>query len=175
MSDTRTELRLGHLVPEFPSQTHIFFWREAAALRDLGVSVVWLSTRRPPRAIVAHVWSSEAMAATVYLSPPTPGALLRTLAELLRAPVTGAGGVAELVEDGVDGYLVAPRAPAALAQAVEDLTRDPQSARRLAAAGHHKVAAGFDSSRGAAVLARLSAESATTKLCSTCAARPPAT
>jgi hypothetical protein len=39
---------LGILVPEFPAQTHAFFWREVRALRELGVTVHMLSTRRPP-------------------------------------------------------------------------------------------------------------------------------
>ena len=41
-------MRLGYLIPEFPGQTHIFFWREVLTLRAMGVEVVMISTRQPP-------------------------------------------------------------------------------------------------------------------------------
>lgn len=65
-------LKLGYLVPQFPGQTHIFFWREVAALEKMGVEVTLFSTRRPPRGLIAHAWSGEAMARTVYLGMPDP-------------------------------------------------------------------------------------------------------
>src|SRR3954469_6435002 len=40
-------VRVGYLIPEFPGQTHVFFWREIVALRARGVTVRLLSTRRP--------------------------------------------------------------------------------------------------------------------------------
>ena len=39
--------RIGVLIPEFPGQTHIFFWREIEALRDFGADVKIISTRKP--------------------------------------------------------------------------------------------------------------------------------
>ena len=36
---------LGYLIPQFPGQTHIFFWRELKALETLGFRVVLMSTR----------------------------------------------------------------------------------------------------------------------------------
>ncbi len=59
--------RIGYFVPEFPAQTHIFFWREISALRDLGVDVVLISTRKPPANTVAHAWAAAAMRDTHYL------------------------------------------------------------------------------------------------------------
>lgn len=67
---------LGYLVPEFPGQTHAFFWREVAALRKLGIEAVLLSTRRPDRSIICHDWSGEAIARTTYLFPPGGAGLL---------------------------------------------------------------------------------------------------
>jgi glycosyltransferase involved in cell wall biosynthesis len=63
-------LKIGILIPEFPSQTHAFFWREVLALRSLGVDVVLVSTRRPPPEACRHEFASEAAARTVYLFPP---------------------------------------------------------------------------------------------------------
>jgi colanic acid/amylovoran biosynthesis glycosyltransferase len=74
-SNTATEsppkLRLGYLVPEFPGQTHSFFWREIQALQLLGAEPVLLSTRLPDHRLVTHAWASGAMKATVYLYPLT--------------------------------------------------------------------------------------------------------
>jgi colanic acid/amylovoran biosynthesis glycosyltransferase len=68
-------MRLGLLIPEFPTQTHIFFWREVEALRELGVEVHLLSTRRPAEGC-PHPFAGPAAAATRYLFPPGPGALV---------------------------------------------------------------------------------------------------
>jgi colanic acid/amylovoran biosynthesis glycosyltransferase len=59
--------RIGHLIPEFPGQTHIFFWREMKVLRDY-VDLDLVSTRRPPSAIISHAWASDAQRRTVYLA-----------------------------------------------------------------------------------------------------------
>ncbi|WP_080458009.1 exopolysaccharide biosynthesis GT4 family glycosyltransferase EpsE [Roseovarius sp. A-2] len=60
-------LPLGYLVPQFPGQTHIFFWRELAELERLGVAPHILSTRPPPEGLISHEWSEAAMARTTYL------------------------------------------------------------------------------------------------------------
>ncbi len=59
--------KIGILIPEFPGQTHIFFWRELRALREMGVDVEVISTRRPERSWICHEWSKEAMQTTTYL------------------------------------------------------------------------------------------------------------
>lgn len=75
-----SETTIGYLVPEFPGQTHIFLWRECQALRDLGVDVHLLSTRRPPARIMSHDWSADAAGMTHYLFPlGRPGPVFRTL------------------------------------------------------------------------------------------------
>ena len=75
--------RLGYLVPQFPGQTHIFFWREIAELEKRGVTVDLMSTRHPPAGLVAHDWSAGAMARTTYLGRPD---LLAGLSALPRLP-----------------------------------------------------------------------------------------
>lgn len=86
-------MKLGYLVPQFPGQTHIFFWREIGELEKRGVELQLLSTRKPPAGLVAHDWSDEAMARTTYLASANPLAALsalprlpwRELAPLIRA------------------------------------------------------------------------------------------
>jgi hypothetical protein len=76
-------VNLGYLVPQFPGQTHIFFWREIADLERLGCVPHLFSTRPPPPGLVSHDWSDAAIARTTYLGWPKPG---DALAGLLRAP-----------------------------------------------------------------------------------------
>ncbi|WP_353473422.1 glycosyltransferase family 4 protein [Salipiger sp. H15] len=66
------KLRIGYLVPQFPGQTHIFFWREVQALERMGHEVHLLSTRVPPLGLIAHSWSKEAIARTTYLGEVRP-------------------------------------------------------------------------------------------------------
>jgi colanic acid/amylovoran biosynthesis glycosyltransferase len=62
-------MRLGYLIPEFPSQTHAFFWRESKALRLLGCEIEFFSTRRPSQRAM-HDFVDEASRLTTYLFPP---------------------------------------------------------------------------------------------------------
>jgi len=59
----------------------------------------------------------------------------------LRRPVVAAavGGIPEVITDGVDGLLVPPADPAALAVAVVRLIRDPVLRERIAGAGYRTV------------------------------------
>jgi glycosyltransferase involved in cell wall biosynthesis len=76
-------MKLAVLVPEFPTQTHIFFWREALAMRRLGADVLFLSTRRPV-APCPHEFAEEAISQTHYLSPPRPLSIVRHPIRLLK-------------------------------------------------------------------------------------------
>jgi colanic acid/amylovoran biosynthesis glycosyltransferase len=78
-------MRIGYLIPEFPGQTHIFFWREMRALRDRGVGPEVVSTRLPAAKLITHAWADEARARTRYLSRPTARAALGAVWTLLRA------------------------------------------------------------------------------------------
>jgi colanic acid/amylovoran biosynthesis glycosyltransferase len=64
-------MKLALLIPEFPTQTHIFFWRDALTLRRMGVDVSFISTRRPS-AGCPHAFAAEAIPQTFYLFPPRP-------------------------------------------------------------------------------------------------------
>jgi colanic acid/amylovoran biosynthesis glycosyltransferase len=71
-------MHIGMLVPEFPGQTHVFFWREACALRALGARVTMLSTRRPSEPC-QHAFAAGASKETHYLFPPNPAAVVTSL------------------------------------------------------------------------------------------------
>lgn len=77
-------LKIGILIPQFPGQTHIFFWREILELEKMGVSVTLFSTRPPPPGLIAHDWSDAAIARTTYLGDMAPANAALALA---RAPL----------------------------------------------------------------------------------------
>ena len=81
-----------------------------------------------------------------------PVVLMEALAMEVPVVATRISGVPELVEDAVTGLLVPERNPAALADALERVQRDPDAARRMAAAGREKVLAEFDLRRNTAQL-----------------------
>jgi len=60
--------------------------------------------------------------------------------------VTAVGGVPEVVTDGIDGVLVAPRRPDLLARAYLDLAANPDRRRRLGQAAARR-ATDFDIAR----------------------------
>jgi glycosyltransferase involved in cell wall biosynthesis len=70
--------KIGYLVPEFPGQTHIFFWREIQALKTMGVQVVLISTRRSNLRLVKHSFAIPASRETHYVFPPKIINVLKT-------------------------------------------------------------------------------------------------
>jgi glycosyltransferase involved in cell wall biosynthesis len=89
-----------------------------------------------------------------------PVALMEAMAMEVAVVSTTVSGIPELVADGVDGLLVAPRDARALAAALERLLLDPDLRARLGAAGRRKVRERFDVDRSAAQLAALFAHGA---------------
>lgn len=81
--------KIGYFIPEFPGQTHIFFWRERQVLADLDVLAELVSTRRPPREIASHSWGSEAEQETDYLMPFSASDFVAALTQILAAGPAG--------------------------------------------------------------------------------------
>jgi glycosyltransferase involved in cell wall biosynthesis len=83
----------------------------------------------------------------VVLSSATPEPFGRVVIEAMAAstPVvaTAAGGVLDIVEDGVNGLLVPCRDAAAMAQGIADLLLDPNKADRMGRAARRRVEAAF--------------------------------
>jgi colanic acid/amylovoran biosynthesis glycosyltransferase len=68
ISTISDSMRIAYLIPEFPGQTHIMFWRERAALQHMGVTTHLVSTRRPPKTTRSHDWADRAERETFYLA-----------------------------------------------------------------------------------------------------------
>jgi glycosyltransferase involved in cell wall biosynthesis len=84
-----------------------------------------------------------------------PLTLLEAMAAGMAVVGTAVPGVQELVRDGVDGVLVPPRDPAALAAALHRLLTEGGMAQRLATAARQRACAEFSWTRTQAEYDRL--------------------
>ena len=84
-----------------------------------------------------------------------PNVLVEAMAAGAPVVASGVSGIPELVESGVNGLLVPPEDPQALADALLRLHRDPAFAVRMAEAGRATVRARFDGDMLAGRLAEL--------------------
>jgi glycosyltransferase involved in cell wall biosynthesis len=73
--------------------------------------------------------------------------VLDALAVGLPVVATTAGGIPEMITDGVHGRLVPPRDPAALAAALVELLEQPERAKAMGEAGRARVQAEFTADR----------------------------
>ncbi len=84
--------------------------------------------------------------------------VLEAMASGLPVVATQVGDVPRLVEDGVTGVIVPARAPQRLADALEQLLRDPVLARSMGAAGRAAVQERFSSTMTVGLLSELYSE-----------------
>jgi glycosyltransferase involved in cell wall biosynthesis len=84
-----------------------------------------------------------------------PNVVVEALSQGL--PVVGSrvSALPEIIEDSINGCLVPPDDPAALAEALGALVSDPAARRRMGAAGIQRVAEGWDVEAGAARIGAL--------------------
>jgi len=87
-------VRLGYVVPEFPGQTHGFFWRETGVLTQLRIQPDIVSTRRPRLDSANQEWGGQAERLTTYLVPSSLPELVSMVREL-RTP--GRRRMAEII------------------------------------------------------------------------------
>lgn len=73
-----------------------------------------------------------------------PNVLVEAMAMQLPVVASNISGIGELVQDGVNGRLVPPNDPAALATVIDELLGDAEQRRRLATNGAARVADEFD-------------------------------
>ena len=102
------------------------------------------------------LYLSEMRAADAFVlaSDAEPMGVVYMEAMACEKPTIGpaAGGVGEIITDGVDGLLVPPQNPPALADALRRLMDDPTLRERLGRAGRQRVVEHFDSRKWADVL-----------------------
>jgi glycosyltransferase involved in cell wall biosynthesis len=134
----------------FDNAGYVAHLRARATAAGLEDRISWLGEREDVPELVR--------ALDVLLLPSWEEPFGRSLIEAmaLGVPViaTNVGGPAEILDDGVEGYLLAPRDPAPWARAIAGLADDPQRAAEIGRAGRRRVEERFALDRHvAAVLA----------------------
>ncbi len=81
--------------------------------------------------------------------------LAEAMAAGMACVVSKAGGLAEIVEDGVSGIFVPPGNPEAMAAAIIRLLENPEARKKLGEAARKKAETSFDPARAAGELAAL--------------------
>jgi len=119
----------------------------------------WLLGTRPP-AEVPEVYA----AADVFCLPSwweaMPLSVLEAMGSGLPVVATDVGEVAELVENGVTGFVVPPRQPERLADALADLVEDAALRRKMGRAGRDRAVSRFSSRVTGQAMSSLFAEAA---------------
>ncbi|MBA2311632.1 MAG: glycosyltransferase family 4 protein [Actinobacteria bacterium] len=130
----RSEL---HIIGDGPERQRVLF-----TIADLGLEdYVHLHGHLQPNDLRALLWDCDAF----ILASVTEGisnAALEAMACGLPVVVTDTGGMRDLVRDGIDGYLVPPRDPEALARSVERL-KHPQVRLLLGKAARTRIEQSF--------------------------------
>jgi glycosyltransferase involved in cell wall biosynthesis len=132
----------------FDNEAYVSGLRRLVAEAGLEDRVSWLGQREDVPQLIR--------ALDVLLLPSHEEPFGRVLLEAmaLEVPVlaTSVGGPAELVTEGIDGYLVPPREPAAWAQGVRRVVGGPAQGRALGRAGRLRIAEAFDAKDHAAAM-----------------------
>lgn len=131
LPEQRARLRLV-LVGDGPLRTRLEQQIAAGGLQDC----VWLAGARRD---VAPAMRSFSLFALSSIAEGTPVTMLEAMATGLPIVSTAVGGIPDLVQDGVDGALVPPSDPRALAAALAAYVRDEAQARRHGAAGRTRI------------------------------------
>jgi glycosyltransferase involved in cell wall biosynthesis len=103
--------------------------------------------RRPRQEVLARLASATAAVLPSRWYENQPVVVLEALASGVPVVATSLGGTPELVDHEVDGLLVPPDDPAALAAALDRLLHDPAAASAMGAAGADKVRRAFSPAR----------------------------
>jgi glycosyltransferase involved in cell wall biosynthesis len=93
------------------------------------------------REVLPWLQALDVFALPSYANEGVPQAILQAMACELPVVATAVGAIPEVLEDGVNGIVVAVRDAAALARGIERLLADRVLAARLACAGRERVLA----------------------------------
>lgn len=116
-------------------------------ISDLGLDEhVRLSGRLGSEGVLARLQQAHVLL-HASLSEGIPNAVLEGMACGLPVVVTDAGGTAEAVRPGVDGFVVAPRQPGELADALISLWQDPELRSRMGLSARRRVVRSFSVER----------------------------
>jgi glycosyltransferase involved in cell wall biosynthesis len=108
----------------------------AYARERCGDRAVFLGTRDDVAALVPDLDVAVQPSHSENMAETAIGAQLQGIPVI----ATQVGGFPDLIEPGATGWLVPPRSPARLAEAILEVVQDPQRARTMACAGRERAA-----------------------------------
>jgi glycosyltransferase involved in cell wall biosynthesis len=111
-------------------------------VRELGLEEAVILTGH--RTDVGDVLAASDVVASSSAYEGSPLALIESLGAGKPVVATRVGGVPEIVRDGIEGFLVSPGRPEALAEKLVALLRDPELRARMGAAGRDRHRTEFD-------------------------------
>ena len=111
-----------------------------AAELGLGDQVIFAGMRSDIPQILTLV---DVMVLSSYTVECFPFSILEAMSAGVPAVCTAIGGLPEMVEDGVTGYLVAPRDPAGLAEGILRVLEPEGRAAEMGAAARHRLVERF--------------------------------
>ena len=115
-------------------------WVEENARRVGGIEVLGYKSQSE----VAGILGQCDVLVLPSFAEGVPVALMEAMVSGNPVIATRVGGVAELVEDGISGRLVAPGNAQALTEAITDLAASPETRQKMGQAGRARVCAEFD-------------------------------
>jgi glycosyltransferase involved in cell wall biosynthesis len=130
-------------------------WKLAALTAESGVSERVTFLGAVPEEIVREHLEQAHVFVLASLAEPLGVVLMEAMAMSMPVVATDAGGVPELIENGVDGILVDPGDANALVAAIMRVMEDPLLAVRLSQASRSKIIESFSHHRSARVIADL--------------------
>lgn len=144
--------------------THIGGGERAAEIKalaerlGLGGRIIWRGAQ-PQTEVLAALRAADLFVLACKISDDRdrdglPNVLMEAQSQSLACLATRVSGIPELIEDGASGRLVAAKDPAAFADALAALIRDPGMRARLGAAGCARLRAAFDFEAGVDAIAQ---------------------
>lgn len=116
--------------------------RIAHTVADLGLADhVTVRNGEPPDQVSSRMAGADVLL-HASVAEGIPNVVLEAMACAVPVVATNVGGVTEAMTDGVEGYVVEPRDPEQLAQALLKLARDPARRARMGSAGRARIEVG---------------------------------
>ncbi|MGI5125221.1 glycosyltransferase [Pseudonocardia sp. CA-107938] len=125
------------VIGDGPERTRL---EKLAAELGIAAAVVFAGSRADVPRLLGAV---DVLALGSYTVECFPMAVLEAMASGVPVVATAIGGVPELVDDGVTGRVVPKQDPAAMAEALLDVLRDPARAEAMGRAGRRRVETEF--------------------------------